>query len=142
MDALIASIAERQQSEDRMAIGRYLNNLGMLLAPESPDEAEAHFKEASRSRGSGRGVTGLPGPRWQLGRAENNLATLLLNDVGRLDQGETLLQRACKRLEALAAEFPKIPQYRRGWPRSIITSPSPSDFGAIVKSRRAASAVP
>jgi tetratricopeptide (TPR) repeat protein/tRNA A-37 threonylcarbamoyl transferase component Bud32 len=102
------------RSEDRVALGRYLNNLGMLLAPDRPDEAEARFKEALQIEQSlVKESPGLPGPRWQLGRAANNLGTLLVKDDGRRDEGEGLLQHARERLDSLAAEFPNVPQYRR-----------------------------
>jgi tetratricopeptide (TPR) repeat protein len=115
VDAQAALVAQnRDRPELRATLGRYLNNLGMLLTFERPDEAERLFREALElEEVLFRESPTLPGPRWQLGRISNNLGVLLLTTKGRQPEVEALFRRARDLFQALAAEFPKVPQYRR-----------------------------
>ncbi len=99
----------------RATLGRYLNNLGELLSEERSDDAEKSFRKApptSRRSCSEKSRT-LLAPRWQLGRITNNLGALLLPKKDRQTEAEVLLRRALDLLQTLAADFPKVPQYRR-----------------------------
>jgi hypothetical protein len=58
----------------RAKLGRYLNNLGKLLAADQRwDEAEKTFREVINLVAD---TERLPGPRWQHARASYNLGTL------------------------------------------------------------------
>ena len=116
LDAQAALVArDRQRPELRETLGRTLNNMGIMFS------ASNQLADAEKAFGDARDIEealvkespALPGPRWQLGRALNNLGAILLRDPDRRSEAEAPLHRARDLFATLAAEFPKVPQYRR-----------------------------
>jgi tetratricopeptide (TPR) repeat protein len=106
--------AQRARPELRATLGRFLNNLGMLLASDRSDDAAKTFREALAIENAlVEQSPAFPGSRWQLARAANNLGALLARSPVKTDEPALLYQRARALLESLSAEFPSIPQYRR-----------------------------
>ncbi len=107
------------QPGQRAKLGRYLNNLGNLLAAGHRwDEAEKTFREVINVVAD---TESLPGSRWQHARATYNLGILpslrTLNDreaaknakaAGSLEK----IQSARTAFERLREEFPEVPNYR------------------------------
>ncbi|HKM52042.1 MAG TPA: protein kinase [Isosphaeraceae bacterium] len=100
--------------ENRVKLSQYLNNLAILEARTDPTRAELEYRKIldllaglDRTRGA------LPGARWQVARASNNLGSLLANTGQASKSAEAFLIRARDELDRLFAEFPGILQYRR-----------------------------
>jgi tetratricopeptide (TPR) repeat protein len=101
------------ESENRLKLARYLNNLAVLEARSDPAKAEGRLKKVEEIlAGQAPAQASLPGARWQAARASNNLGTLLARG-GHADRSETTLMKARDSLARLSAEFPRIAQYRR-----------------------------
>ena len=100
--------------ENRVKLSQYLNNLAILEARTDPTRAELEYRKIldllaglDRTRGA------LPGARWQVARASNNLGSLMANTEQANKSAEAFLIRARDELDRLFAEFPGILQYRR-----------------------------
>jgi tetratricopeptide (TPR) repeat protein len=106
------------QPGQRAKLGRYLNNLGKLLAADDRwDEAEQTFREVLNLVAD---TERLPGPRWQHARASYNLGTfpwLRTHFIGEVTNAEVAgslekFQSARMMFERLREEFPDVPNYR------------------------------
>jgi tetratricopeptide (TPR) repeat protein len=99
--------------EDRRRLARFLNNLGILQAGADPDAAEKTFLQALKIQDELQAESANnAGFRWQRARTWNNLAILYLR--ARLpDEAEPAFNKARAAFEALAADFPAVPDYRR-----------------------------
>ena len=107
------------QPGQRAKLGRYLNNLGSLLAAGHRwDEAETTFREVIKVVAD---TESLPGSRWQHARATYNLG--ILPWLRTLDSGEAAknaqaagslekIQSARMVFDRLREEFPEVPSYR------------------------------
>jgi serine/threonine protein kinase/tetratricopeptide (TPR) repeat protein len=97
--------------EFRTRLARYRNNVAMLQnAAGHPEDAEKTLRTTIELLApSIQGPEALPGPRWQLARASNNLGALLLGQ--RPEEARTQLGHARAVLAKLNAEFPAITQY-------------------------------
>jgi len=111
-EALLAS--KPDLPENRVKLSQYRNNLAILEARTDPTRAELEFRKIldllaslDRTRGA------LPGARWQVARASNNLGNLLASTGQASKSAEAFLIRARDELDRLFAEFPGILQYRR-----------------------------
>jgi serine/threonine-protein kinase len=100
--------------ENRVKLSQYLNNLANLEARTDPARAERDYRKIldllaglDRTRGA------LPGARWQIARASNNLGSLMADKGQANKSAEAFLIRARDELDRLSAEFPGILQYRR-----------------------------
>ena len=110
-EELVAS--SRDNPGYRRKRGRYLNNLGKLLASTGRlAEAEAKYREAAAV------VEGLvtkgpptPGDHWLLAQCHANLA-MALRTGGRHDEAEAACRKARALVEKLQADFPDVPDYR------------------------------
>ena len=94
-------------------LARYLNNLGILLAGSDPDAAEAAFRRALSIQDKLQAESATnAGFRWQRARTWNNLANLYFK--ARLaEEAEPFYEKAKEGFESLAADFPRVPDYRR-----------------------------
>ena len=111
-EALLVEGGHDPESVEKLA--RYRNNLAILEARSRPDLAERRLLDILSSIDKlDRPSRGLPGPRWQQGRAWNNLAALLMQQAARAGEADPKLESSRSILETLTAEFPRIPQYRR-----------------------------
>jgi len=110
-EELVAS--SRDNPGYRRKRGRYLNNLGKLLASTGRlAEAEAKYREVAAV------VEGLvtkgpptPGDHWLLAQCHANLA-MALRTGGRHDEAEAACRKARALVEKLRADFPDVPDYR------------------------------
>jgi tetratricopeptide (TPR) repeat protein len=118
----------QEQSDQRTAQCRYLNNLGKLQnSSGKPTEAEKSFRDAVKLVPT---PPTTPSERWQLARNQHNLGLILVLEpqpesratpvVGspskstqqaRVDEGQKLLKISCEGLSKLSEEFPSVPQY-------------------------------
>ena len=111
--------SSHDQPGQRAKLGRYLNNLGKLLATDHRwDEAEKTFREVITVVAD---TERLPGSRWQHGRASYNLGilpwlrTLDIRDAAKNAQAAGSLEKiqsARMLFERLQEEFPEVPNYR------------------------------
>ena len=103
---------ERGRPEDRRFLGRYLNNLGMLLNTRDPREAEGTFREAlALQRALIAESPTVAGIRWELGRTLSNLGTAL--DLRhRDDEAAATYREALGQFKGLADDYPAVPDYR------------------------------
>jgi tetratricopeptide (TPR) repeat protein len=107
------------QPGQRAKLGRYLNNLGNLLAAGHRwDEAEKTFREVIDLV---KDTDRLPGSRWQHARASYNLGTLPwlrtleIREAAKNAQAagsSAKIQSARMVFERLREEFPEVPSYR------------------------------
>jgi len=97
----------------RRKLGRYLNNLGLLLTDAGRlDDAEPYYSQALKTLLEEIANDPMaPGNRWHMARSEANMGVLLQKD-GRVDEAEGYLVRARDRQKQLASDFPRIPDYR------------------------------
>ena len=106
----------RGRPELRADLARSLNNLGLLLADDGRDaEAQAAFREAAAIAGGARRGPdpGAAGHRWQRARAlEQPRGPAPGGRTGPTRPRRPSTRRATL-LEALAADFPAVPDYRR-----------------------------
>lgn len=91
---------------------RYRNNQAIFqTALGRRDEAEAGLRRVLADLGPRvEGPESLPGLRWQWARAASNLGALVHDE--RPAEAADWYDRAIARLRTLAAEFPRVPQYR------------------------------
>ena len=100
-------------AEARRELVRYLNNLGILLSGSDVDAAEANFIKAQKLQDELQAESANnAGFRWQRARTWNNLAILYFK-ANFLDLAEPAFAKARAGFEALSADFPKVPDYRR-----------------------------
>ena len=111
--------ANQSKPEQRAKLGRYLNNLGNLLAADRRwDEAAKAFVDVIDSVAD---TEKLPGLRWQRARASSNIGTLPWGrfsdtkesvDKASAAKGLEKVHSAQEALERLSEEFPVVPAYR------------------------------
>jgi serine/threonine-protein kinase len=108
------SRGDLESPELRARLGRYLNNLGlMVLVSGRLGEAETFLNEAKSIQEKLSAVhPSNPGYRWHQARALGNLG-VLCQTQGQAGKAETSLEAARTLLARLADEFPSIPDYRR-----------------------------
>jgi serine/threonine protein kinase len=106
---LVRAYNDRPEYRGRLARSR--NNLALLQqATGQADAAEATLRSTLEFLAPlTTGATALPASKWQLARAANNLATLLLKRNP--DEATRQLETARDMLGMLKGEFPAIPQY-------------------------------
>lgn len=86
-ETLLREVANEPDSIEKLS--RYRNNLAILEARGKPAEAERQFVAILDSlERLDTPVRGLPGPRWQRGRASNNLGALLMRDPARAGEAD------------------------------------------------------
>jgi tetratricopeptide (TPR) repeat protein len=109
---------DQGQTERLARLGRYLNNLGLLLAAAyRTEDAEKTFRRVIETVPDSEK---LPGQRWQNARASYNLGTSIFEEdrgLGADIQGTrakalALIQPAMEKLDFLHAGFPGVPQYQ------------------------------
>ena len=101
-------------AENRVKLAQYLNNLANLEARTDPARAERDYRKIlDLLAGLYPARAALPGARWQLARASNNLGSIMAGNGQASKSAEALLIRARDELDRLSAEFPGILQYRR-----------------------------
>ncbi len=106
--------AKPGQQENRIKLSQYLNNLAILESRTNPARAEGEYRKIVQLvEGLDRTRATLPGARWQLARASNNLGSLLAGRQPASKDAEAFLNRARDELDRLFTEFPGILQYRR-----------------------------
>ena len=111
-EALLAS--KPDLPENRVKLSQYRNNLAILESRTDPTRAELEFRKILELlAGLDHTRAALPGARWQLARASNNLGNLLARTGQASKSAGELLIRARDELDRLFAEFPGILQYRR-----------------------------
>jgi serine/threonine-protein kinase len=99
--------------EDRRELARYLNNLGILQSASRRDDAAQTFFKAQQIQDEIEARSaGSAAFRWQRARTWNNLAVLFFTNR-KIDEAEGYFAKARGAFEALEADFPKIPDYRR-----------------------------
>ena len=99
--------------EDRRELARYLNNLGILQSGSRRDDAARTFLKALAIQNEVEPQSATSaGFRWQRARTWNNLAILFFN-ARKLDAAAANFKLARQAFEALAADFPRVPEYRR-----------------------------
>jgi serine/threonine-protein kinase len=109
-EAIVQAAPDRP--EGRRDLARFLNNLGMLQSGADRPAAEATFRRALKIQDELEPTSaGNAGFRWQRSRTRNNLAILLASSAPA--DSEALFLQAKAGLEALAADFPKVPDYPR-----------------------------
>jgi serine/threonine-protein kinase len=106
-------VTKPDQPENLVKLTQYMNNLANLESRTDSVQAEHRYRKIlDLLAGLDRTRAALPGARWQVARASNNLASIVASK-GEAKSALALLITARDELDRLSAEFPAILQYRR-----------------------------
>lgn len=100
-------------------MARCHNNLGVLLRPARPEQAEPEYRAAlDLYETLAKAHPGVPFYRQGLSRSYSNLGALLIKNPNRLKEAKETLEAALTVQKQLAADFPAAPEYRQDLAKS------------------------